>query len=312
MVRVTMRKVQESKQNYEFPQAVYDAIDKRFGEQYSSHDTDLDTETDSAYDGAKKETKQEVKANVTREEVSHRVDAESAGKVGKENSRRESGEREICERRIKEILRKKAFSRGKKSASGRGRVELRENRESFEDRSRRDGLMYVEVGSVAITCKVAPEASWNENAKAAAENLTQYGFEAVVHTGELRHNQKGVTETSDDGATFRQTIFVSSELDVDGMETAYHEVFHAARRGVFALYHENIADIIACNVDTESESFEQFVSIIADLYAYTVSNVSATKLEAEIMEEFYAWYLSSKRRGCKETIFCCLLYFLMI
>ena len=86
------------------------------GELYSEHD--VDTDEDSVYDSPKKEAKQEGKADATREEVSHRVDAESAGKVGKENSRRERGEREICERRIKEILRKKAFSRGKKSASG--------------------------------------------------------------------------------------------------------------------------------------------------------------------------------------------------
>lgn len=32
----------DRKQNYEFPQKVYDAIDKKFGEQYSSQETDLD------------------------------------------------------------------------------------------------------------------------------------------------------------------------------------------------------------------------------------------------------------------------------
>ncbi len=151
--------------------------------------------------------------------------------------------------------------------------------------------MYVEVGGTAMAVQVAPESSWNENAKAAAEKLTQYGFEVVVYTGELRHNQEGVTGTSVAGTTVRQTIFISSELDIDGMETAYHEAFHATRNGKFAKYHGEIANIIASNVDTESASFEQFVSVIADLYAYTVSDVSAAKFKAEIIEEFYAWYV---------------------
>lgn len=40
----------DKKQNYEFPQEVYDAIDKKFGEQQTSQETDLDTDADSAYD----------------------------------------------------------------------------------------------------------------------------------------------------------------------------------------------------------------------------------------------------------------------
>ena len=59
----------DKKQNYEFPQAVYDAIDKKFGEQQSSQETDLDTNKDSAYDSAKKKTEQEDKANGRREET---------------------------------------------------------------------------------------------------------------------------------------------------------------------------------------------------------------------------------------------------
>ena len=273
--------------------AVEEKLQKDYArEQYASQETDLDTETDSAYDGGKKETKQEVKSNGRREEVSHRVDAESSRRVGKENSGREGSARESCERRIKEILRKKTSSRGKKSGTyGQGRVELRETREAFENRSRRDGLMYVEIGNVAMALQVAPESNWNENAKAAAEKLAQYGFEVVVYTGELRNNQNGVTGTSVDGAAFRQTIFISSKLNIDGMETAYHESFHAAGRGVFAKHHEMIANIISSNVDVESEAFDQFVSVIADLYAYTVSDVSDTKFEAEIIEEFYAWYV---------------------
>lgn len=59
----------DRKQNYEFPQEVYDDIDKKFGEQYSSQETDLDENGNSVYDGGKKETQQEDKANVRREET---------------------------------------------------------------------------------------------------------------------------------------------------------------------------------------------------------------------------------------------------
>lgn len=45
----------DRKQNYEFPQKVYDAIDKKFGEQYSSQETDVDTDADSAYDGVERD-----------------------------------------------------------------------------------------------------------------------------------------------------------------------------------------------------------------------------------------------------------------
>ena len=262
---------------------------------YSSQETDLDTETDSAYDSAKKETEQEDKTNVTREEVSHRGNVESQGEMGKENSGRESSERESCERRIKEILRKKTVKRHKESASGRGRVETKETRADFESRVRNNGLMYVEAGSVAMAFQVAPVASWNKNAKAAAEKLAQYGFDVVVFTGEMLHNKEDVTQHSVDGLAAPHagslTIFISADLDIDGMETAYHEAFHGARQGLFAKYHEKIADIIASNVDVESESFTEFISIIADLYAYTESNVSVSKFAAEIIEEFYAWYV---------------------
>lgn len=262
---------------------------------HSSRETDLDTNTDSAYDGGKKKIEQEDKTNVRREEVSHRVDAESSRGVGKENSGGEGSARESCERRIKEILREKTVKRHKDSTSGRGRVETKETREDFENRVRNDGLMYVEAGSVAMAFQVAPEASWNKNAKAAADKLAQYGFDVVVFTGEMLHNRKGVTQPSVDGLTARHagnlTIFISAELDIDGMETAYHEAFHGTRHGLFAKYHEKIADIIASNVDVESDSFTEFISIIADLYAYTESNVSASKFASEIIEEFYAWYV---------------------
>ncbi|MBR5199253.1 MAG: hypothetical protein IKW20_05430 [Bacteroidales bacterium] len=40
----------DKKQNYEFPQEVYDAIDKKFGEKYSSQETDVDAEGFKDYD----------------------------------------------------------------------------------------------------------------------------------------------------------------------------------------------------------------------------------------------------------------------
>ena len=153
--------------------------------------------------------------------------------------------------------------------------------------------MYVEIGGNAFAFNVATKQ--NENASIAASKLMKFGFDVVVFDGNLQHNGKGVTETSNAGTTVRSagklTIFISSELDIDGMETAYHEAFHAARYGMFAKYHEKIADIVASNIDVESESFDKFVSVIADLYAYTESNISSSKFAAEVIEEFYAWYV---------------------
>jgi hypothetical protein len=36
----------DKKQNYKFPQKVYDDIKKQFGEQYSGHDVDTDADPD--------------------------------------------------------------------------------------------------------------------------------------------------------------------------------------------------------------------------------------------------------------------------
>ena len=278
----------------QYDKAKAEALAKKIvGEQYSSQETDLDTETDSAYDGGKKKTEQEDKANVRREEVSHRGNVESQGEVGKENSGRESSKRESCERRIKEILRRKVLGTNNERTSGRGRVEAKEDRADFESRVRNDGLMYVEIGRSALAFNVAT--AMNENASIAASTLGRFGFDVIVFQGNLQRNGKGVTETSNAGIMARSagslTIFISSELGIDGMETAYHEAFHAARYGMLAKHHEKIADIIASNVDFESESFTEFISIIADLYAYAERNISASKFAAEIIEEFYAWYV---------------------
>ena len=232
-------------------------------------------------------------ASGTREEVSHRGDAESPGRVGKENAGGEGSARERCERRIKEILREKILSANKARTPGRGRVETKETRADFESRVRNDGLMYVETAGNALAFKVATTQS--KNASIAASTLGKFGFDVVVFDGSLQRNGKGVTETSDAGTMVRSagklTIFISAELDIDGMETAYHEGFHAARYALFAKHHDKIANIIADNVDAGSESFAQFVSEIADLYAYTESDVSPKKFEAEIIEEFYAWFV---------------------
>ena len=284
----------KNNQGRQYDKAKAEALAKKYaGEMYSSQETDLDTNKDTAYDSAKKKTAQEDKANGRREEVSHRVDAESSRGVGKENSGREGGARESCERRIKEILRQKTFKSDGKSTSGRGRVETKETSADFESRVRNDGFMYVETIRNALAFKVAT--AHNENASMAESTLKKLGFDVIVFRDNLQHNGKGVTETSDAAITIRSagglTIFISSELDIDGMETAYHEAFHAARYGMLAKYHEKIANIIASNVDIDSESFDKFVSIIADLYAYTKSDVSASKFASEIIEEFYAWYV---------------------
>ena len=62
-------------------------------------------------------------ASGTGEEVSHGGDAESPGRVGKENAGGEGNNRERCERRSKEILREKVLGANKARTPGRGRVE---------------------------------------------------------------------------------------------------------------------------------------------------------------------------------------------
>lgn len=241
----------------------------------------------------------ENNTNVTGEEtVSDTSDAESTGRVGEENPAGEGSNRERISRKIKELLRKSPVKRNDKSLEWRGRLEQKETSEAFEGRALKEGYRFIPYGSGGIAFKDAPQSEWNENAKTAAKTLENLGIVVAVFDGELLSNNKGVTQSTTEGITVGHgdmlTIFISSNLSVDGLETAYHEAFHAFRRmNSGAKYHHKMIDIISNGVDIESEAFEGFISNIKELYSHDVKDVSVDRFATEITEEFYAWYIGS-------------------
>ena len=251
---------------------------------------------------------QEENTNVRAEETVNDTDNTEHQRGNEENDSREKGSNtERIQRKIEEILRKSTSDRnnrgfndldeGKESA----RLEQKETAEAFEERAYSDGYRYVTLtnGKSAIAYKIAPNSEWNENANKANEVLTGLGFTVIVFDGELRSNSKGVSQVSSEATTFgigdNLTIFVSSELSIDGLETAYHEAFHALRRNGLnnVKHHYKMIDTIASGVDVESEAFEQFVSDIVELYSYNVRTVANERFATKVTEEFYAWYIGS-------------------
>lgn len=241
-------------------------------------------------------TEQEGITNGRTETVSDPGHAESAGGIGEADTDAKGSRRSRYESRIKEILRKHAAT-SRRNRERSARVERKETRDDFEDRMRADGYFYAETkhGGAAMGFKPAPEESWSNEAKAAQETLAKWGFEVIIFAGEMHTNRKGISEVSTAGQTLRDgrdiTIFLSSDLDIDGMETAYHEALHAIRTGPNVLHRVKIENIILDNIDVDSAEFESFVTRIADLYAYAVQDVSEERFAAEIIEEFYAWYV---------------------
>ena len=262
-------------------------------------DSSFGVHADKGADNFTLRDQQEANTNGRREEISDTSNVGSTGSVGEDARGREERNRERLQGRIKEILRRTAQQRNEKSVAGRGhgRVERKESRTDFETRVLGDGYRYAEtnVGETALAFKFASKNTMNDNAKTAVEKLEQLGFDVIVFDGELLINRKGVTEAPTEGTTIysngKLTIFISSDLSCDGMETAFHEALHAARRGLLSKYRAKIDNIIENNVDTESEAFETFISTIADLYAYSEREVSQSTFDAEIIEEFYAWYV---------------------
>ena len=251
---------------------------------------------------------QEVTENGRGQEAADIGSAETDDSVGSHAGSREGNAPERIESRIKEILRKSLPKRSKKPAHGTGRVESKETRDAFEDRVRADGYMYAEFagGKLAVGFKIAPESKWNANAKAAAAKLQGWGIDVVVFDGQMHSNMKGVSDISTAAQTIRNagnmTIFISADLDIDGMETAFHEGFHAAKFGLLLKYRMKIVDVIANGVNVDSANFETFVSYIADLYSYAESDVAPSAFEKEIIEEFYAWYIGKSHVATDDTM----------
>jgi hypothetical protein len=232
-----------------------------------------------------------------REEASRKIGGQE---VVRNDARRTGSDQESVSRKIKEILRKSTADRRNKSVEGRksGRLEQAETAEAFEERVRNDGYQYVPIGVTAVAFKTAPKSKWNENARVAAEHLENLGVTVIVFDRDMLHNKNGVTGTSSHGVTVGTgdflTVFISSELEIDGIETAYHEAFHALKRmNEGATRHHKMMKIISSGVNIDSKSFEDFVSEIAEIYSYKVSDVPFDRLAAEITEEFYAWYIGS-------------------
>lgn len=165
--------------------------------------------------------------------------AEGAGRMGEKTAEGKGSNRERISRRIETLLRESSVE-GRYNGikrRGTGRVEKEETAEAFEDRVRGkgyEGYMYAAFSGTSVAFKPAPKNEWNENAKTAAEKLEALGITAIVFEKNLLENYKGVSEEVSLGATLGVedylTVFISSKLDADGMETAYHEAFHALLR----------------------------------------------------------------------------------
>ena len=240
-------------------------------------------------------TKEEM-TNGRGEEVPDTGNAQSAGSIGQTDTGGNASKRERYEIRIKEILRKHETS-SRRNREQSGRVERKETRNDFEDRMRAGGYFYAETknGGAAMGFKPAKEEIWSSEAKTAHDALKKWGFEVIVFDGEMHTNHKGVSDISSEGQTLRDgmdiTIFLSSGLDIDGLETAYHEALHAIRTGPNSLHRVKIENAILDNIDVECDAFENFVNRIADLYSYSVRDVSEDRFAAEITEEAYAWFV---------------------
>jgi len=87
-----------------------------------------------------------------------------------------------------------------------------------------------EGGALAFT----PATSQNENASIAQKYLERWGIDVVVYSGDLQANHGGVTERMSDAASFTSednpVVFISSQIDLEGLEVAFREGFHIAKR----------------------------------------------------------------------------------
>ncbi len=246
----------------------------------------------------KQEGRNNVKLGEASDETNPRGQEQKTGPVGEKVAHRKGSTSDDVAGRINEILRKAYAKNLNKTSDKTSRTEKKESRDAFEERARNDDYMYIEVmgGRAATAFKYADEANWNKNAKTAERELSALGFDVIVFSGELRRNMNGITEESTEGTTMRGvgsvTIFISANLDIDGLETTFHEAFHAAKRGLHtAKYYNALSAAIADGVNVDSEAFENFVSAIADAYSYAVREVSLKRFSEEVTEEFYAWYI---------------------
>ena len=155
--------------------------------------------------------------------------------------------------------------------------------------------MEIADGKLAFGFKPASEETWNTNAKTVAEKLVGWGFEVIVFDAEMYSNHRDVSDVSTAGQTICDpedpVIFISADLNADGVETAYHEAFHAMKARSYSGYYNQLIDVISENVDTDCEAFERFIDSIAGLYAYMKTDIPIWALEREIVDEFYAWYI---------------------
>lgn len=245
-------------------------------------------------------TNKEEENNGRGEEIPDTSNAEGGGGVAEKDSRGTGSDPERIQGKIKEILLPSSADKSNKGDNKTGRVEQQETSEDFEERALSEGYNYVRLDETSLAFKLSDENEWNENAKEAAEVLKSLGFSVAVFKRDLLANNDGVSEVYSQGATIGSkdyvTIFVSDNLEIDGMEFAYHEAFHALRKTGAkknADYRNKIINAISNGVNVESGAFEEFVSAIAELYSYNVKKESNEGELNKVTEEFYAWYIGS-------------------
>lgn len=221
--------------------------------------------------------------------------AESSGRVGKHDPRGARSRASRYAGKIKEILRQ-TVQPGNIYGNRRGQLIKKETANDFEARTHEAGMRYFELGNDRAIAFV-PAAQFNENARIAQEQLVNLGIDVIIYEGELQVNRGSQTERSEDAASFNlmgsPTVFISADLNIDGLETAYHEGFHIAKLTHDPQIREDMMNIVANAVNVESSAFTEFIHEIADMYGLNENSVKQEWFHKNVTEEAYAWYIGS-------------------
>jgi len=239
-----------------------------------------------------KETSEGGLTHGREEAVSDPGYVESAGGTGEHDAGGTGSRRESYEGRIKAILQQKAQS-GVYEKDLSQRVIDRESADAFEDRIFTSGMVYYETDEGALAYTLAKRK--NANAAIAQAQLKSWGIDVIVFEGELLANHGGRTERMSDAVSFTSednpVVFISSQIDLEGLEVAFHEGFHIAKRTHPPQIREEMMDILAQAINVDSPAFERFINGIADMYAVDEASATKDSFVREIIEESYAWYI---------------------
>lgn len=243
-------------------------------------------------DGKMKYSMKEDGQNGREKTVSHPGYAKGTREAGEYDAGGARSRAERYERRIAEAC--KSILADETRPAG-NRHDRKETLESFRRRAVAKGLRHFEnpSGTRAFAAKRAK--NWNENASEVKKVLSGWGIKVVVFDGELLTYKDGISESCVDAQTLRVSgntfLFVSSAVDTDGLEIAYHEAFHIAKAEGKTAWRKEVEQIIVDATDVDSDAFERFIRELAEPYGYTEKDVSAEEFAQEILEESYAWYI---------------------